>query len=261
MKRPLILILLLSLLSGIGMDAFAEDAEMLFSDFDISKLPQVTQESYEYLCKDERAHYLKCEYLAGKFFVCQGYVIYANAKPMHLDDDWYWEDISEEYGADYDRWQIAYNWLELLFGQAGDTEELISRAPRVEDMDFSKPLPKERQKKLVYPVSFSEESLRWRLETDDVNRYLWLTSYQGETIRWGDWLIKLNVPPPTFEKEKDPWYIRQGEWAYEYYKNNPEYMKQVQEERYREDRREFGYGDLWERFFEEHPEALYLSAD
>ncbi len=36
-------------------------------------------------------------------------------------------------------------------------------------------------------------------------------------------------------------------------------MKQVQEERYREDRREFGYGDLWEIFFEEHPEALYLN--
>ena len=253
-QRMLILLLSLSLLFGVEIEANADAAEKLFPDFDISELYQLDLEDPS----SDANRYIsrKFDWLAGQYYICGKYVIYADEMPLCVD-----EDSFDEFSFWGETGMDVVEWAAIVTGKRGDTEEIINSIPRVENMDFSKPLTKERLKHLNSSLQFEEEHLISLMQIDDVNKYLWLASYRVETIRWGDWLLIMSAPPPTFEKEKDPWYIRQGEWAYKYYANKPEYMKQVQEDRYKEVRQEFGYGDLWEIFFEEHPEALYLNDD
>ncbi len=251
MKKAIITALLLLVILNIGTGVNAEAAEMLFPDFDISELYQLDLE--DPYSDANRYIWHKFDWLAGQYYICGKYVIYADEMPLCVDEDSFDEfSFWDETGMD------VVEWAAIVKGKRGDTEEILNTVPRVENMDFSKPLTKERLQHLNSSLQVEENYLISLMQTDDVNKYLWLASYRVETIRWGDWLLIMSAPPPTFEKEKDPWYIMQGEWAYKYYADNPEFMKQEHEDRYKEARREFGYGDLWEIFFEEHPEALYL---
>lgn len=255
MRRSLILLLLLSLLLDGGIEVNAEDAEKLFPDFDISELYQLDLE--DPYSDANRYISRKFDWLAGQYYICGKYVIYADEMPLCMN-----EGSFDEFSFWGETGMDVVEWAAIVTGKRGDTEEIINAVPKVEGMDFTQPLTKERQKKLNSELWVEEESLRWLLQSDgDVTKYLWLSSYRGETICWGDWLLDMRYPPPTYEKERDPWYTRHGEWVYQYYKDNPEYIKQVQEDQYKERRREFGYGDLWEIFFEEHPKALYLTDD
>ena len=137
MKKAIITALLLLVILNIGTGVNAEAAEMLFPDFDISELYQLDLE--DPYSDANRYIWHKFDWLAGQYYICGKYVIYADEMPLCVDEDSFDEfSFWDETGMD------VVEWAAIVKGKRGDTEEILNTVPRVENMDFSKPLTKER---------------------------------------------------------------------------------------------------------------------